>query len=451
MTTSRRRVRLVGVLAVWLSLVGCGTRQARFEQGAADPAITFSISVPDEEKQAVQEVIRRFQNRTRTKVNLELITRFRSQPVSRVDLVTSIGSGDLIERLRTDTRTGKLTVHLFAQDNLALKPLVDEGLVEDLSEVIIPDQVIASMVPERFRGRQLFLPFRPNVRVAYADRQQLRAAGASLPRTVGDLKVVARKLKAHTGAPAVTLSLAAGDPAAVTVAEWIVSYGGNPLVLNDEGSRRAIEELRELWQEGLLARESLFAKFDTEVDYLRTERSFLAQNWPFTSAVLAKEGELGRFDVYEGWRGPVRAAHVIGGDVLGIPRGISAPQRATALSLATFLMSREAQEVLVSQNAWPAIRSDAYGKVPPEQRQTFAAIREALDQGWLRPVVAYWPVVSQAMNEAVDRVLLQGQPVQPVLDELHARIEQAARRAGAEYPPSGGSSPEPARPRLSIR
>ncbi|MDP9441258.1 MAG: hypothetical protein M3P34_03555 [Actinomycetota bacterium] len=43
--------------------------------------------------------------------------------------------------------------------------------------------------------------------------------------------------------------------------------------------------------------------------------------------------------------------------------------------------------------------------------------------------------MSQATNEVVDRILLQGQPVRPVLDELHARSEAAARRAGAPYPP----------------
>ncbi len=82
------------------------------------------------------------------------------------------------------------------------------------------------MIPDRFDGRQLFLPFRPNVRVAYADLQQLRAAGAEAPATTQELELVARKLKAATGAPAITLSLAEGDPAAVTVAEWVVSHGG---------------------------------------------------------------------------------------------------------------------------------------------------------------------------------------------------------------------------------
>ncbi len=35
--------------------------------------------------------------------------------------------------------SGNHTIHLFAQDNLALAVLVDDGLVEDLSDVAIPE------------------------------------------------------------------------------------------------------------------------------------------------------------------------------------------------------------------------------------------------------------------------------------------------------------------------
>jgi hypothetical protein len=99
-------------------------------------------------------------------------------------------------------------------------------------------------------------------------------------------------------------------------------------------------------------------------------------------------------------------------------------------------MSRDAQERLVTGNAWPAIRGDAYGRVPPVQRETFEAVRRALDAGWHRPALPYWPDVSDAMNEAVRRILQDGEPVRPVLDRLHAAVAEAARRKGAPYPPA---------------
>jgi trehalose transport system substrate-binding protein len=185
-----------------------------------------------------------------------------------------------------------------------------------------------------------------------------------------------------------------------------------------------------------LARESLLAKYDTQVDYLQGETAWLAPNWPFTSKVFAEQDILSRFEVYAGWRGPVRAAHVLGGDVLGIPKGIGGRRREATLALARFLMSREAQEVLVGRNAWPSIRSDAYGGVPAEQRETFDAVQEALAAAVRRPDVVYWADVTEAMNEAVRRILVRGEPSTAVLDALHAQIAAGARRKGAPYPPT---------------
>lgn len=421
-------VLMVLALAVTsaVALAACGTGLAPLRGGGqlAGTEITFSIAIPDEEKPAIQELLSRFQRRTRARVNVAFLTRFRNQPASRVNLSTSIDSRELIRRLTREVPRSP-SVHLFAQDNLALPPLVDAGLVQDLSGVPIPAPVIDSMVPPKFGAHQLFLPFRPNVRLTYLNESRFDTAGIRPPATTDELLAAARQLRAAAGKAAVTLSLAEGDPAAVTISELIVSYGGDPLVLNDAGSVQAFNFLKQLWGEGLIARESLFARYDTEVGYLRSGTASLAQNWSFTSAVLAQNRALGRFRVYPGWRGPVRAAHVIGGDVLGIPRGVRGKQRATALALAQYLMSKEAQQYLVQENAWPSIRTDAYGTVPVQQRETFDAIQEALKDGWFRPSVAYWPAVSARMNEAVDRILLRQQDVAPVLDELHAEIEEA--------------------------
>jgi trehalose transport system substrate-binding protein len=405
----------------WLLVVGALATACRRDETApprtathAPRALTFSISLAENEKDAVRELLRRLEARTGTRVTL-----------------VSIAAADLPERLKVDVRAGSPTIDLFAQDNLGLRVFVDERLVEDLSGVEIPAEVSPTMRPERFDGRQYFLPFRPNVQVTYANRARFRQAGVDPPTTVEDLRAVARQLKVvGRGIPRITLSLAQGAPAAVTISEWVVAFGGDPLVLNGDASVRAFEFLQALWQEGLLARESLLAQYDTQVDFLQGETAWLAPNWPFTSGVFADQDLLERFHVYVGWRGPARAAHVIGGDVLGIPRGVGAPRKERALALAGFLMSREAQQFLVERNAWPSIRTDAYSRVGEPQRETFEAVRKALENGWYRPNVAYWSDLSEAMNEAVRRVIVGGEPVRPVLDALSARVAAAARRKG---------------------
>ena len=414
---SRLSVRsLAGALVASVALLAAGACGRSDE--AARAGLTFSASLAEDEKAVVRDVLERFRAESGVTVALVAVT-----------------SSDLPEKLKVEVATGRPTIDLFAQDNLALRSLVDAGLLQPLDDVPVPDAVLPAMTPPTFDGKRYFLPFRPNVQVAYANRARFEEVGAPPPRTVAELRAVAQAFKAKRGAPKLTLALAEGPPTAITVAELVLGFGGDPLVLNDAGSIAAFEFLAGLWRDGLLARESLVAKYDTQVDHLVSETAWLAQNWPFTSGVLAHQGLLDRFQVYEGWRGPARAAHVIGGDVLGIPRGVTGRRREDAVRLATFLMSREAQARLVAGNAWPSIRGDAYGEVPAAQRETFEAVRRALQDGWHRPGVPYWSDVSEAMNEGVRRILQKGEPVRPVLDRLHGAIVEAARQKGAPYPP----------------
>lgn len=413
-----RLVAVVAVLASITTACGDGSSPSTSPEASPERTITFSISLAEEELKPVQDLLARFEQQSR--IHVEMV---------------SVAAADLPQKLEVEVGAGRRSIHLFAQDNLALRTLVDKGLVEDLSDVPVPGEVIPSMVPEPFDGRRYFLPFRPNVRVAYVNKDRFASAGAEAPKTAEEMRTAAAKLQAKAGTGKVTLSLAQGDPAAVTVSEWIVSFGGNPLVLNDQGSVAAFAFLQGMWKDGLLARESLQGKFDTEVDNLTGETSWLAQNWPYTTGELDVQKVLDRFSVYEGWSGPVRRAHVIGGDVLGVPKGVAGDDRKAAVELAGFLMSKEAQTTLVKRNTWPSIRSDAYAEVGAVQKETFAAIQKALKDGWFRPSVAYWPDVTEQIDAAVRRILVKGENVQRVLDELHGKIQAAAQRRGAPYPP----------------
>jgi trehalose transport system substrate-binding protein len=277
------------------------------------------------------------------------------------------------------------------------------------------------------------------VRVTYVNKDRFSAAGVSPPKTAEEYKSVAEKLRAQGGSGKVTLSLANQPdtgPLGVTVSEWIVSHGGNPLLLNDAGSVQAFTFLQGLWKAGVFTRESRLAKYDTEVDYLKGETTWFATNWPFTTSELSKAGLLEKFDVYEGWRGPAREAHVVGGDVLGIPKGVSGKQKDAAVALAQYLVSKDAQTILVAKNSWPSVRTDALSNVPAEQKETFDAITSALSNGWYRPNVVYWSDVEAAMDAAVTAILYNGQDPKTALDAGRAKIEAAAKAKGAQYPPS---------------
>jgi trehalose transport system substrate-binding protein len=428
----RYKWKAVSGLITVLTLVGaaCGGGKKAPTPTAtgslAGTTITFSNFVATTEVPAIKEIVKLFEDQTGVKVNI----------------VNSIDAQTLPTKLQAEVSSGKHTIQLFGQDNLALATLVDKGLVEDLSDVQIPAEVQSSLIPPKFDGKQYFLPYRTNVRVTYVNKDRFSAAGVQPPTTTDEYKAVAEKLRdANGGQGAVTLSLAdtGGDagPLGVTISEWVVSYGGDPLILNDQGSIQAFQFLQGMWNEGDFAKESKQARYDTEINYLRGETSWFATNWPFTTPALSQAGILSKFDVYSGWKGPVRAAHVIGGEVLGMPKGITGKQKDAALALAQFIMGQQAQTILVAKNGWVSVRTDSNGQVPAEQKQTFDAANTALKDGFFRPNVLYWADVQNAMDDAVSRILYQGQDVTTVLNDEHDKIAAAAQKVGATYPPTG--------------
>jgi trehalose transport system substrate-binding protein len=421
----RRNRWALAVLIAAMALVAsaCGAPQTTQEGDGqlSGTSITFNVSLAEEEQEGIQQVLDAFTQQTGAEVK-----------------VSNVPAEDIPNKLQVEVDSGQHTIHLISYDNNTLATLVDQELVQPLDEVEIPAEVSEALIPATFDGTQYFLPFRPNVRVAYANQQQFESAGVSSPPSSFDeYRSMAETFMQETGQPRVTVSLAPGSSAPVVVSEWILAFGGEPVVMNDEGSVEAMTELQSMWEDGLIARESLQAEFDTEVDYLRGETAFYAQNWPFTSSIFQDEGVLELFTIDNGWAGPAGEFHVVGGDVLAIPEGVEGDQREAAIELANFLMGQEAQSILAEVNAWPSIRDDAVQNVPSDLQPTFDAVQEALGNGWYRPSVSYWPDVQTAMDEAVRRILQEGEDPKTVLDELHDQVAQAAEESGEDYPPSG--------------
>lgn len=414
---------VIGLLAAAAVSAGAAVLPAQGQDSARTTVITFSVKVEERERPALEQLLRNFE-RQAPRAALDRLVRFGDSGRIQVNLIT-VDPTALADRLSSETRAGSPTIDLFAQDNLALWPLVHRGLVQPLGDVPDPPEVPQNLLPPRFDDKRYFLPFRPNVRLTYTSRRCL-PAGLPPPTTLAALESTARLLRSRSGKPKLTLSLAPGDPTAVTISELILAFGGDPRALNGRESLHAFTYLSKLWRSGVLTRVSFDARFDSEVTWLKDRTSCLAQNWSYTSSELATHGLLGDFVVGAGWAGPSGGArHVIGGDVLGIPAGVKGARRDAAVALAKYLMSREAQQLLVRENTWPSIREDASSAAPAGQRDTYRAINDALRNGWYRPQdTGCWQVLSDGMNEAVSRILQQAQPLKTVLDDVQLKYEQ---------------------------
>ena len=336
-------------------------------------------------------------------------------------------AADAVKKLMAMHRAGRMQVDLITQDVLLLPPLVDAGTMEDLSAYRgdIPATALPQLVQVgTFDGTIYFMPYRPNVQIAYYHETTFATYGLQPPRTWDELLAVAQRFKAEEGIGRVLLHGTLDLNTATHVAEFIWAAGGDPLVLNDQGSVQAFTFLQELAP--FLAPETRRANWNTSNTFLATESVYLARNWPFGVHLIVKQAGKTQIKAYAGWHGPVREAHMLGGEMIGIPK--RAPHPELALEFMRYLMSKPVQESLVSALGWPSFRSDAYGTIEPWQTPYFAAVREALSHARPKPQVPNWMEVARALSGAFREIVYEGQPVQTTLDRYHRQLPQAQER-----------------------
>lgn len=337
-----------------------------------------------------------------------------------------VESGDTVKKLEAMKAAGKMEIDLIAQDNMALAPLVQGGLVEDLSSYRskIPKEVVAALVPVgEFGGKLYFMPYRPNVEINFYNEKMFSQHGLKPPATWDELLSVAKTLKDKEGVGKVGLKLTLDGNTTVQLFEFIRQAGGDPMVLNDAGSVKAYTFLKELYP--YLSPDSKKADWNTTNKFLATDSFYEAANWPFGVNVIVQEGGKKEIQAYAGWKGPVKASKVLGGEVLGIPAGT--PNKDLAIKMIEYLMSKDVQEILVSKLAWPSSRSDALGKVEGWQKPYFEAINAAMAVTEPRPNVTYWADIEKALNDAFRETVIEGKDVKATLDKYAAVIAAAKK------------------------
>lgn len=337
-----------------------------------------------------------------------------------------IEAADLITKLEAMHKAGKMEIDIITQDNMQLAQLVEKGLVEDLSEYrdMIPENVIKALIPVgEFNGKLYFMPYRPNVEINFYNEKKFNEYGIKPPTNWDELLEVAKILKEKEGIGRVAIKGTLDGNTTVQLFEFIRQAGGDPLVLNDEGSIKAYTFLKELWP--YLSPDSKKADWNTMNKYLATESVYYGANWPFGVNVIVRDGGKKEIKAHDGFAGPVKKSKVLGGEVIGIPVG--SPNKELAVKFMQFLMSKETQEILVTEMGWPSSRTDAYGKVEEWQKPYFEAVKEALKVSQPRPNVTYWDTVDKALNDAFREIVIEGKDVKATLDKYAKVIADAKK------------------------
>ncbi|MFU8780159.1 MAG: ABC transporter substrate-binding protein [Kiritimatiellia bacterium] len=338
-----------------------------------------------------------------------------------------VGSAQLVSQLEALVGAGRSEIDVFAQDNMSLAALVNRDLVYDVSAYAdrIPDAVHPNLIDAgRFDGRLLFMPFRPNVQIAYYNTAAFARYDLDPPRTWESLLAVARRFYEEEQTGRFVFKGYGSAPTATQIYEFVLQAGGDPLVFDDAGCVAAFRFLQELG--AYFSPESSRAKWDTMNEILARQEGYLGQNWPFGVSVLIQQYGLDFVDTYEGWAGPAGRAHVIGGDVLGIAR--NSARKDEGLALIAFLQSKDVQELLVRELGWPAVRDDAYGEVAAWQQPHFAAVQDALAHGVFRQNVAWWPAYQQMVVQAYQDIVGRGAEVEATLALYKEKLEREKGR-----------------------
>ncbi len=335
-------------------------------------------------------------------------------------------AADTVKKLEAMHRARRMQVDLITQDNMQLAPLVEKGLVEDLSAYrsLIPEGTAPGIVQVGIFGEKLyFMPYRPNVEIAFYNEQKFQEYHLSPPQTWDELLHVAQTFYEREGIGRVAIKGTLDGNTTTQLFDFIRSAGGDPLVLNDEGSIRAFQFLKRLYP--YLAPETKRANWNTMNKYLADESVYLGQNWPFGIYVIVQQAGKKGIKAYSGWRGPVKESHVLGGEVIGIPTG--APNRELAVEFMKYLMSPPVQQKLLQHLGWPSFRPDIYGTVAEWQQPYYEAVQQALKHAEPRPNVSYWPTVEKALVNAFREIVMEGGEVKPILDRYHQMLEQAKK------------------------
>ena len=378
------------------------------ERTSPTEQIVFVVDLADEEMLVLRDVLDELEPELGAKVFL-----------------MSVGSSRYVARLDKMTCSGDMKWDLIAADNNMLGILAAKGLVEELSEFreydeLIPQTLLPSLRPLlKFEGIFYFAPFRPNVKIAFYNEEKFAQYGLSPPKDWDELLNVAMVFKEKEGVGRVAIQGYPGKCSAVTVFEFVEAAGGDALALDDDGSREAFTFLQQL--EPYLAPEYVETRFDTANELLIDEHVYLAANWTFGIKVIVEDAGKKQIKAYPGWWGPETEVHVLGGDVLAIPKG--APNPNQAIKLIELLLSKETQQALLSRLRWLPVRFDSYYDIPSELAPYFDAVLDAVSFAVARPTAPQWTVAEKVLDSAFGGLIREGEPIAS-LEEYSASMKE---------------------------
>ncbi|MCL4346435.1 MAG: ABC transporter substrate-binding protein, partial [Candidatus Thermoplasmatota archaeon] len=324
-------------------------------------------------------------------------------------------SGQPPSEIQTLVSSHDVGASLVGLDNLAVGEVIYTSGGADIMNLapyissLLPSGLIPSAVKmikyeQNVFHATYFVPFRSNIPLVWYNKTAFSEAGISSPPS-NDTQLLqdAKLLYQKTGVQPVMFQgsgLTGGHTGASTGTElyqWMVQFGGNPFVLNDSGDIKAWDYLYNL--SAYFNPDYTNGYWGNYAGLAKGTYSILDYQWPYIYGLLTNKtyrmtnSTLG---VYPGPTGPVNGNHLLGGDVLVIPKG--ATDITQVVTLAKFLLGAQAQRETLLNLSWVAVNSAAYTNLPSSYSVVGQALQQAITTGvFLRnptPWITYWNVIA---------------------------------------------------------
>ncbi len=332
----------------------------------------------------------------------------------------NLPSGQPASEIQTLVQSHDVGASLVGLDNLLVGEVIYTSSGSDLMNLnpilstmmpsgLIPSAVNMTHYEQSVFGATYFIPFRSNIPLVFYSKTAFAKAGITTPPANWSAMLSAAQKLGNQSVMfqgAANTGTHTGSSTATEMYQWMVQAGGNPFVLNDSGDLAAwqyVYNLSASFNPGYTG-----GYWGSYAGLAKGSYQILDYQWPYIYTQLTTNATYGMssstLGVYPGPVGPKNGNHLLGGDVLVIPKGATnVPQ---IESLANFLLGAQAQRETLLNLSWVAVNSAAYTNLPANYSQVGNALQQAISTGvFLRnptPWISYWQVVcSDAFTQII--------------------------------------------------
>lgn len=284
----------------------------------------------------------------------------------------------------------------------------------------------------RMDGHVYGLPLNITTKAAIFNRRLLGDAGlTATPKSLADVVELARKHHYMIGMSGIelwgSLPYFFGLGGKLSDEHFTTTSG----YLNSEASIDAVETLLKLFHDGVLNPHLLDGKGDLWKDVYSGKRMLMIDEGPWFYSILLNSAnlELDLMDSTVPVPFPSLGLYgsVIGGESLVMTKGTKWKEE--AWTFIRWMMRKETQATMFKAGLIPANAEALLGpSVSGANNPYIEPYLEGIDQAFFRPAIPQWNEVEQLYNEAMERIFVDGDDAESVLNEASSAIDKLLDR-----------------------